>query len=158
VNAFEQIVSKLFQSEGYWTINGFRVELTKEEKKAIDKPSMPRPELDVLAYQGKTNELIWVECKSYLDSRGVRYSSFRDESDPGYVRYKVFNFKNYRDVVTNALIRQAILNGLTKTNPTVNYCLVAGKVHSEIDRKNIQEYFKKNKWMFYDANSTSKCN
>ena len=113
MNAFEQIVAGLFRAQGYWTINSHRVTLWPAEKVEIGTPSMPRPELDILAYKGLTNELLWIECKSYLDSGGVRYESFIDPDNPGYKRYKVFNYPVYRDVITRALIRQTVSNGLT---------------------------------------------
>lgn len=150
MNAFEQIVAGLFRADGYWTITGYRVNLTKDEKKAIGKPSLPRPEIDILAYRGSTNELIWVECKSYLDSPGVRYSSFMDPTDTGYKRYKVFNDTRYREVISKALIDQTIRLKLTPPTPTLKYCLVAGKVYRMSDKENIKDHFKQREWLFFD--------
>ena len=150
MNAFEQIVAGLFRTEGYWTITGYRVNLTKQEKKEAGKPSLPRPKLDILAYKGITNELVWIECKSYLDSTGVRYSSFINENDPGFQRYKVYNDTLYRKVISKALIEQTVLVGLTRSHPILSYCLVAGKVYSEKDRENLREHFSNNGWLFYD--------
>ena len=59
------------------------MELTKEEKREIGKPSMPRHEIDILAYKPAQSELMWVECKSYLDSTGkfsYAYEGFFDNS------------------------------------------------------------------------------
>ena len=150
MNAFEQIVSGLFRGKGYWTIVGYWVELTKAEKVRIGKPSMPRPELDILAYKGSINELIWIECKSFLDSQGVRFSSFTNPDDPGYERYKVFNYQEYRDVITDAIKRQATKTGLTQPEPKIKYCLVAGKTHSDKDRNQIAAKFGSQGWLFYD--------
>jgi hypothetical protein len=71
MDAFEEIVAGLLWEEGYWTTIGYKVNLPKPVKVELGKPSLPRPEIDILAYQADDNELIWVECKSYLDSRGV---------------------------------------------------------------------------------------
>jgi hypothetical protein len=71
MDAFEQVVAGLLFREGYWVTQGYKVELTKEEKRLIGKPCSPRWEIDLLAYKGSTKELLAVECKSYLDSVGV---------------------------------------------------------------------------------------
>jgi Holliday junction resolvase len=37
----------------------------------IGRPSSPRWDIDIIAYKGAINEVLVVECKSYLDSRSV---------------------------------------------------------------------------------------
>ena len=64
MNAFESIIAHLLQRDHFWTRIGYKVELTPEAKRAIGTPSMPRLEIDVLAYYGETNLFWWVECKS----------------------------------------------------------------------------------------------
>jgi hypothetical protein len=150
MDAFESIVAGLLRMDGYWVINGYRVALSKEEKSDAGKPSMPRPEIDILAYKAKDNELIWVECKSFFDSGGVRYSSFTDENDVGFNRYKIFNNRIYRDVLSKALIRQTVEKGFVKENPKLSFCLVAGKIHSESDKIQIREHFNRNDWVLRD--------
>ena len=71
MDAFEQLVSEILWIEGHWVRTSVKVELTKEEKKIICRPSSPRWELDIVAYCGRDNVLRVVECKSYIDSRGV---------------------------------------------------------------------------------------
>ena len=55
--------------EGLWVRTSVKVEITKEEKRLIGRPSSPRWEIDIVAYSGRDNLLYAVECKSYLDSR-----------------------------------------------------------------------------------------
>jgi len=110
MNAFEQIVAGLLKAEGYWTITGYKVNLNRQEKEDIGKYSMPRPEIDILAYKGGEDQLIWVECKSYLDSSGVKYSSFSDKNDAGYNRYKVFNNEKYTVIAGKALLKTSCGN------------------------------------------------
>jgi hypothetical protein len=71
MDAFESLVSMLLRHDGFWTTPSFKVELTKEEKRRINRFSSPRLELDLIAYKGSTNEVLAIECKSYLDSTGV---------------------------------------------------------------------------------------
>src|ERR1019366_2421900 len=71
MDAFEQLVSEILWMEGYWVRTSAKVDLTKEEKRQIGRPSSPRWELDIVAYSGRDNLLKVIECKSYLDSRGV---------------------------------------------------------------------------------------
>lgn len=56
MDAFESLVALLLHRDGYWTTTGFKVELTKEEKRRIGRPSSPRWELDVIGYN--LNKLI----------------------------------------------------------------------------------------------------
>lgn len=129
MDSFETLIATIFQKRGYWTWQGFRVELTAEDKRNIGTPSMPRTEIDILAYKPGGNELLWIECKSYLDSYGVRASSFEATGDRDSMRYKVFTQANYRDVITRRLIAQVVDEGLTLDNPKVGYVLVAGKIY-----------------------------
>ena len=50
MNAFEEIIAKLLNQEGYWTRTGYKVNLSPPQKAEIGIPSMPRPEIDILAY------------------------------------------------------------------------------------------------------------
>ena len=63
MDSFELVVASILEREGYWVRASYKVELTKEEKRSIGKPSAPRWEIDVLAYKASTNELLVVECK-----------------------------------------------------------------------------------------------
>ena len=76
MDAFEQVVAEILWREGYWVRTSAKVELTKEEKREIELPSSPRWELDVVAYSAKDNHLKVIECKSHLDSPGIRISGF----------------------------------------------------------------------------------
>lgn len=73
MDAFESLVSMLLRHQGYWTTPSFKVELTKDEKVQIGRPSSPRWELDLIAYEASKNEVGAIECKSLLDSRGVHF-------------------------------------------------------------------------------------
>jgi hypothetical protein len=150
MNAFEQIVANLLNQEGFWTRIDYKVILTKEQKAKIDKPSMPRPEIDILAYKPCKNLLLWIECKSYINSGGVRMSSFININDPGYNRYKVFNYPVYRDEITSALRSQVISNGLCTNGLEIKHCLVAGKIYTTKDRTLLQDYFTLNNWILWD--------
>ncbi len=128
----------------------YKVQITKQEKRDIRKPTTPRPEIDILAYDANKNELHWIECKSYIDSTGVRYSSFVNKNDPGYARYKIFNDDKFRNVVTNALKRQVLEKGLCSANPKVIYCLVAGHIYNAQEREKLHVYFSNRNWILYD--------
>src|SRR3990167_7524540 len=72
MDSFETLVGSLLEKDGFWVRTSVKVELTPEEKRKIGRPSSPRWELDLVAYKAKSNELLVVECKSFLDSPGVR--------------------------------------------------------------------------------------
>lgn len=147
MNAFESLVALLLRREGYWTQGSFKVNLTKAEKRAIGRPSSPRWEIDVVAYQGKSNEILAVECKSYLDSAGVLFKN--DEFSPSD-RYKLFSEAKLRSVVLGRLGKQLAKVGLCAPNPTIKLCLAAGKISSGTDKESLNEHFEGNGWLLFD--------
>jgi hypothetical protein len=42
MDAFEGVVSEILWREGYWVQSSLKVDLTKEEKVAIGRPTAPR--------------------------------------------------------------------------------------------------------------------
>lgn len=123
-----------------------KVDLTKEQKAAIGLPSMPRPEIDLVAYRAATNELLALECKSYLDSRGVTYRELSGAVD--CKTYKLFRRPAMRDIVLKALRSQFVACGLCPPDATVRLGLIAGKV-SASDEGAIQALFKERGWLFH---------
>jgi hypothetical protein len=81
MHAFEDLVGRLVRRDGYWVRHSVKVDLTKDEKGALGQPSLPRPELDLVAYRPSDNVLALIECKSFLDSNGVNIKAF-DGTDP----------------------------------------------------------------------------
>ena len=71
MDAFEQIVARVFDRDGYWIKQSFKVDLRGDEKRLIGTHSMPRPEIDLLAFRPCENLVHVIECKSYLDNPGV---------------------------------------------------------------------------------------
>jgi hypothetical protein len=122
--------------------------LTKEEKKKIGNPSMPRPEIDVLAYSARRNELKIIECKSFLDSRGVKSAELRGEVKSG--RYKLFNNRRLRSAVISRLKRQLIESGACREGVSTVLCLACGKVASEKDRNDLRVFFEEKRWQLFD--------
>jgi hypothetical protein len=93
MDAFEQLVSEILWMQGYWVRTSVKVCLTPDEKKAIGRPSCPRWELDVVGYRGGDNVIQVVECKSFLDSVGVRAMDFdlTKQELRSSDRYNLFN-------------------------------------------------------------------
>ena len=151
MDAFETVVSALLEGKGFWTRRGVKVEVTKEDKRQIGRPSSPRWELEIVAYRGRTNELWIVECKSFLDSLGVRRGAF-DGTDPEAAkRYKLFVDPTLRRVVVNRLKRQLFAQGFCGRAPKVTLCLAAGKIHS--DGAWLRRHFEKKGWLLLDPSS-----
>lgn len=145
VDAFETIAARFFEVQGYWTRIGVKVEITKPEKVGVKNPSMPRPELDIVCWKPASGELLIVECKSYLDSTGVRAEHFHGQEVKDDA-YKLLNRPALRDLVVRALIRQLRREGLLiGDDPTVRLVLVAGKIYSDHEVR-IREIFVQNGW------------
>jgi hypothetical protein len=149
VDAFEQVVSEILWLRGFWVRTSVKVSLTAKEKAKIGRRTAPRWELDIVAYSGRENALRVVECKSYMDSVGVRKLGFEGGSLDHQTRYKLFNDKLLRSVVLNRLRIQLAESGACRPNARVQLCLAAGKVR-EPDRKWIRDHFKAKKWELWD--------
>jgi hypothetical protein len=128
---FEAIVHALLESEGYWVRASYRVALSKEQKRATGKPSIPRPEIDLLALHVKRNEVLALEVKSYLDSPGVKLIDLSKEHDTAEGRYKLFTSKRYRSIVLDCLRQQLLDSGAINEETTIRLGLAAGKVYQE---------------------------
>jgi hypothetical protein len=150
MDAFEQVVSEILWMDGYWVRNSVKVELTKEEKRAIGRPSSPRWEIDVVAYSGKQNLLLAVECKSFLDSRGVALRAFDGSSDKDAKRYKLFTDANLKKVVLGRLRKQLANRGACSPNAKIKPCLVCGRIAGDADREGMHEHFAAQGWQLWD--------
>jgi len=148
MDAFEEIITALFEQEGYWTLRNCMVDLSKEQKRELKNPSMPRPEIDIVAYKPRNNELVLIECKSYLDSAGVRLISVMPDVESGR-KIKLFADSLYRQRVTEEFVKQAKVSGLLLSDPSVQYCLVAGNIYP-LDRESLRDHFQKQGWLLYD--------
>lgn len=105
MDAFETIAARFFEVQGYWTRVGVKVEITKPEKVAVNNTSMPRPEIDVVAWKPSTNRFLVIECKSYLDSTGVRLEHLHGQEDVENDKFKLFNRAALRGLIVTALVR-----------------------------------------------------
>jgi len=149
MNAFENIIAQCLESEGYWVKQSVKVEITKEDKRAMNLPSMPRPEIDIVALNMKKNELLLVEVKSYLDSPGVWYEAVAGKDTDYYnKRYRLFNDDKYRKIVTERLVEQYLGQGLINKRTKINYALAAGKIYPGAEPL-LEKHFADNGWILF---------
>jgi hypothetical protein len=115
---------------------------------------MPRPELDIVAYRGSDNFLYVVECKSYLNSRGVTFAGLSGADAVTAGRYKLFSDANpkLRKVVLDRLRAQLIESGACPPIPAshVRLCLACGHIAGKEDRSKLREHFEVRKWVPWD--------
>jgi len=126
---FESIISTLLEADNYWVRRSFKVKLTKDDKLLTGKRSIPRPEIDLLAFDFAKNEVIALEVKSYLNSPGVKLIDLQQDHDLSDGLYKLFTSKRYRDIVLSRLHRQLIDCGMANEQTKVTLGLAAGKVY-----------------------------
>lgn len=129
VDYFESIVKTLLENDGYWVRQSFKVNLTKEEKRDVGKPTIPRPEIDLLAYKPHVNVAYAIEAKSFLDSPGVIASALSETHKVPEGRYKLFTCDNYREIVLGRLRRDLIASGMADRKTKITLGLAAGKIH-----------------------------
>ena len=149
MDAFEQLAADIFWNEGYWVRTSVKVELTREEKIRIGRHSAPRWEIDLIAYRATTNELLALECKSYLDSGGVHAAHFTpDHKLAG--RYKLFNDALLRDTVLERLRLQCVERGLCPSDVTVRLGFIYGHA-TKGNATLLKRRFDEAGWELFDA-------
>lgn len=149
MDAFEQLAADVFWNEGYWVRNSVKIDLTKEDKIRIGRRSSPRWEIDLIAYHGATNELLALECKSYLDSGGVHAAHFRAGSKYAH-RYKLFHDPVLRETVLERLRLQCIERGFCRADVTVRLGLIHGHATS-YNAPLLAEIFGEQGWLLFGA-------
>jgi len=145
---FESIISTLLEADGYWVRRSFKVNVTKEEKRQIGKHSIPRPEIDLLAFHFSSNKVFAVEAKSFLDSPGVKLSQLQEVHEVPEGRYKLFTSSRYRSIVLSRLLQDLIILGMANSNTEISLGLATGKVYQGKSEP-IREFMEKNKWLFW---------
>ena len=149
MDSFESLVRLLLDREGYWTRISQKVNLTKDEKKRIGKHSIPRPEIDVIAFKPSANEVIAMEVKSFLDSLGVQFDELKEVHAVPQGRYKLFTCENYRDIVFSRLKNDLIESGLADRETRIKIGLAAGKIYAK-DVADIAALFDERDWLLWD--------
>lgn len=147
MDAFEQLAAEILWNEGYWVRTGVKVELTREDKLRIGRPSSPRWEIDLVAYHPATDELLALECKSYLDSGGVHAAHFECGSRYAH-RYKLFHDEVLRQTVLDRLKAQFVERGLCRSEAQVKL----GLIHAHASAFNaalLADRFTTNGWLLF---------
>jgi hypothetical protein len=121
---FESLICTLLEAEGYWTRRSFKVNVTKEEKRQIGKHSIPRPEIDILAFRFSENSVLAVEVKSFLDSPGLKLEKLQAQHEVPEGRYKLFTSDRYRSIVLPRLRQDLIHCGMANNAFPTLCCLV----------------------------------
>jgi len=128
---FESVIATLLEAEHYWVRRSFKIDVTPDDKHQVHKHSIPRPEIDLLAFSFSRNEVIAFEVKSFLNSPGVRLADLQKEHEVQEGRYKLFTSRSYRKVVLARLKQDLIDHGMAKSDTTVSLGLAAGKVYQK---------------------------
>jgi hypothetical protein len=147
MDAFETIVSTLLRHEGFWTIPSYKVELTSEEKRAAGKTTAPRWELDIVDYQGATNHVLVVECKSFIDSAGL---IFKDGAFGSDARHKLFTDTNLAHIVLNRLKVELESSKACAPSPRITHCLAVGNIANRTKLPEMKAHFKERWWLLFD--------
>ena len=145
---FENLVRTLLEGEGFWVFQSFKVNLTKEEKRLIGKPSLPRPEIDLLAFRLSTNEILAIASKSYLDSHGVRLRELEASYDVPEGRFKLFTCQNFQTIVLHRLKADLVRMGMANESTAIRLGLVFGNVVSR-DVLELRRYVQAKKWFYW---------
>ena len=154
MDSFELIISQLLEEEGYWTVVNYKVPISQQDAEFLGKPSMPTPDIDILAYKPKENIIYLLEVKSYLDSYGVRLKDLSNLKTKNEGHYKLLTWEKYRLVLIKLVKKNLSGKGLINTkNLKIRFGLIAGNIYpntlKEEDFKNLFEKAGyKNWWMW----------
>ena len=147
MDSFEDIVAKCFEERNYWVRHPVKVTtITRKDKRDIGTPTMPTPEVDLVALQFNKNTLILMEIKSFLNSPGVRFSDVCGKGKNAK-RYKLLNDDIYREIITMRLVDYYLENGLINRKTKIRYGLAAGNIYSR-DEERIRDYARNMDWVF----------
>ena len=147
MESFEEIVKVLFEEDNYWVRQSEKINLTKEEKKKTGKPSIPRPEIDLVALNQSENHILVLEVKSFFDSPGVRLSELDIEYNKATGKYKLFTNKNYWTIVLSRLKKDFIKQGMADKKTRFTLGLVAVNVYQN-KTEEIRKLFNEKGWFF----------
>lgn len=143
---FEATIARILEEQGYWVRENVRVSLSKEVKRALGNPSMPRCEIDIVAFRPVQRELVLFEVKSYLDSYGVQPDDLRRTTREDN-RYKLLTLSDLQSAVTDALLAEYRAQGLLVGDVTVRFGLAAGHVQDRFDEE-IRAIAREKNWVF----------
>jgi hypothetical protein len=150
MDCFETIAATLLEFDGYWVRRSFKVNVTPQDKKRLGKNSMPRPEIDLLAFKPKEDLIIAFEAKSYLYSKGVQLAEITTPRETSEGRYKIFTCKKYRDIVIKQLKKDLIDMGMATKSTKIKLGLIAAKVEGGEDGSNqLAAFMRKHHWEFW---------
>lgn len=125
MDAFEELVAEILRADGYWVHQGYKIDLSTEQKRALGNPSMPRPEIDLVAYKAGTGELLSLECKSYFDSGGVHARDLLPGGKNAQ-RYKMFVNDALRELVLRRLVEQLVETDAVAGSPIPKLGMIYG--------------------------------
>jgi hypothetical protein len=148
MDAFEELAGQLLNADKYWVKHSVKVDLTKDEKVKIHKPTTSRPEIDIAAFDFSTNTIYLLEVKSFLDSPGVVYEHVVQETEIQEGLYKLLTCENYRMVLAERLKKDWITKGFANSATEFSYGLIAGKIHRNREEE-LEAHFKSKKWLFW---------
>jgi hypothetical protein len=150
MDAFEVIVADIAARQGYWVRPSVWIELTDTDRAELTQAKgtpvrQQRVNLDVVGYNGRDNEVLVIECKSFIDSEGVRYGSFLDGGRHAYL-YKLFTEPTWRNVVLNRLrinLERSCAPGFRFT-----LGLACGKIYAG-DEPTLVDHFARHNWCLW---------
>jgi hypothetical protein len=137
MDAFESIVARILEKNGYWVHQSVKVSCTPDEKASFGARTAPTPEVDLVAFNGL--ELVLFEVKSFLDSDGVKFNGITGVDTEDGKKYKILNNVVYQELITPRVMKAFSVPRDTK----VRYGLAAGNIFPP-DEKDILEHFRIN--------------
>lgn len=148
MDAFEEIIGHLLREDKFLVHHSVKINLNRQDRQAIKKPSSPRPEIDIAAFSPNTDTIYLLEVKSFLDSPGVVLEDVIIQQEHQTGRYKLLTAENYRNVLRERFLADWRATGHLKPSTKISFGLVAGNVYRNREQE-MQEYFRRKNWLFW---------
>ena len=145
---FESICKTLLEKEGYWVKQSYKIELTREDKIQLNSPSLPRLEIDLIAFNYEKNELLFLEVKSFFDSAGVMLRDLQETHLYPKGRYKLVTCQKYREIVERQIKKELSDVGLVPKNIQTKFGLIFGNVRTK-DASGIEDFCTEKEWFYW---------
>jgi len=147
LNWFEYFVETYIQQQGCWTFRSVYVEITKKDKQSLGLHSMPRPEIDIVAYRAAAHELLLIEAKSFLNSRGVTVKKLQSLLGTSGGKYRILTWPAYQRIVSRRLVEKLLEVGMLQSSPKIKYGLAAGNA-PKADRDALHVLAQEQNWWY----------
>lgn len=127
IDTFEQLVGEMFEANGWWIRRNVLLGMPAEAGPEEEKRPARRCQLDLVAYKPSDGIVLAIECKAYLDSRGIGTHNLTGSARSRRV-LRLFNDRDHNAWVGEELKRRYQELGLCRPGDRVRFALACARI------------------------------